>query len=255
MNQIECGYLEKIRALLKQETSFAISGITNCSKLILLSQIKNIQKKDIIFITETEQTALKFQNDLKILFNIESVIFPYQDGSIYDSNSKNLYKYAKQIDIIENYTSSCTSDNKSSIIIIPQKALIEKFPDISYFKENKITINVNDDINVEELAKKLINYGYKRKTLVADIGEFSIRGDIIDIYPLTEQPYRIELWGDSVTDIRIFDNKTQKSIEKTKKAEILPIYKFILNDDSYKRIKPPENGVNEKSEIYKEIIV
>ena len=231
----KCEYIEKVRALIKKNTSFAMTGITNCSKLFLLCQFLNASNKNILFITDTEQNALKYQNDLNILFDFETVIFPYQDGSIYDANSKNMYKYARQVHILKNA-------QNYKIIIIPIKALFEKFPDFDFYEKNKITINLDEEINTEKFASELIKLGYKRKTLVADVGEFSIRGDIIDIFPLSEKPYRIELWGDTVTDIRIFDNLNQKSIKKVKSVEILPVYKFILDDNSYQKIEKSDNN-------------
>ena len=230
IKNLKCEYSEKISALLQKRVSFAVSGITNCSKLIILSQLAIKNNKKLVFVVETEQSALKFQNDLKNLFQKEAVIFPYQDGSIYDTNSKNLYKYAKQIEILQN-------QENAEIVIIPQKALFEKFPDNEFFKKNNIKIKVDEDIDIEKLSLNLVKLGYKRKTLVADVGEFSVRGDIIDIYPLSDNPYRIELWGDTVTDIRIFDSSNQRSITKQKEAIIQPIYKFILNEKSYKKIE------------------
>ena len=82
---------------------------------------------------------------------------------------------------------------------------------------------------MKNLAQQLITLGYKKATMVNDISEFSIRGDIADIFSLDGNPVRIELWGDEVVDIRYFNNETQKSIEKTKSVEILPIYKFTLD--------------------------
>ena len=238
-------YTEKISALLKKGNSFNISGITNCAKLILLAQMIIKENKRILFSVETEQIALKFQNDLRKLFNIDAVIFPYQDGSIYDTNSKNLYKYAKQINTLE---------NPEQIIIVPQKALFEKFPNKQFFKKNNIVLKTNEDINVENFIENLVKLGYKRKTLVADIGEFSIRGDIIDIYPLSENPYRIELWGDTITDIRLFNSSNQRSISKVQQAVIQPIFKFILEKDSYKKIETLINNENEnEQEIYENI--
>ena len=242
--KINFKYAEKIEALINKKVSFALSGVTNCSKLVFLAQLLLKNKKKFIFITETEQNALKYQNDLKHLFDVNSVIFPYQDGSIYDNNSKNLYKYAKQIHILSN-------ELEYSTIIIPRKALVEKFPDKEFFEKNNITLKVNDDIDVDELAKNLVRMGYKRKTLVADIGEFSIRGDIIDIFPLNDNPYRLELWGDTISDIRVFNNSTQKSINKTDIAVIQPIYKFILNDKSYKKL---EKFIDLENESHAEIL-
>lgn len=70
--------------------------------------------------------------------------------------------------------------------------------------------------------------------MVSDIGEFSIRGDIADIYSLEENPVRVEFWGDEIIDIRFFNNETQKSIEKIKEITIEPLYKFILPDSTPK---------------------
>lgn len=226
---------EKIKALLKKSTSFAVSGITNCCKLVLLTQIISENKK-ILFIVENEQIALKFRNDLSNFVNKKVFIFPYQDGSIYDSNSKNLYKYANQIDIL---------NNPKDIVIIPSKALFEKFPDKNFFENHSIKIRKDEEINVTELIQKLVLLGYKRKTLVADIGEFSVRGDIIDIFPLSENPVRIELWGDSIVDIRFFSASTQRSIEKLNQVIIQPVFKFILDDNSYKKIEEFDERASE----------
>ncbi len=241
IKNLKCKYSEEIAALLKKHISFAMSGITNCSKLFILADFLLKNNKKLVYVVETEQAALKYCNDLKKLFNIDALVFPYQDGSIYDTNSKNLYKYAKQINILNSALSN-------EILIVPQKALFEKFPDKNFFDINNLNIEVDDDINIEEIALKLVKMGYKRKTLVADIGEFSIRGDIIDIYPLSENPYRLELWGDTVTDIRIFDASNQRSISKQKDINIQPIYKFILNNESYKKIEKIING-NEENQL------
>ena len=67
--------------------------------------------------------------------------------------------------------------------------------------------------------------------MVSDMGEFSIRGDISDVYGLSKNPIRIEFWGDEIVDIRYFNNETQKSIEKIQNVEIYPLYKFIIEDN------------------------
>ena len=73
--------------------------------------------------------------------------------------------------------------------------------------------------------------------MVSDIGEFSLRGDIIDVFSLNKYAARIELWGDTVTDIRYFDNKTQRSVKKIKETTILPVYKFLLDEDNAETFK------------------
>lgn len=213
----------KVKNLLLRGKSFTVSGLTNVAKMILLAQISTLKGKKILFITDSEQSSLKYKNDLKKFLDVESEVFPYQDGSIYEGNIDNLYKYSKQIDVLNNL-------DASDIVIAPVKTLFEKFPSKDFYCENILKIKIDDEIDINNFAKKLINLGYRKTTMVVDSGEFSIRGDIIDIFSLEKNPVRVELWGDRVLDIRCFDNKTQRSIEKVGETSILPLFKFILNE-------------------------
>ncbi len=213
--------------------SFTVSGVTSFLRLFLLNKIFDYSKKKILFVTSSEQNALKYQNDLNKIFEKTSEIFPFQEVSLYEDVSRNKYEYSKQLKLLE---------NQPEILFTPVKCLLELFPDKNFFKINSITINKNQDINFKDFIQNLVNLGYKRETMVTDIGEFSVRGDIIDIYTMEENPVRIELWGDEVVDIRFFNNETQKSISKTDSIIIKPCYKFIA--DNY------EEGIDVYQNIY-----
>lgn len=221
--------------------SFYISGLTSFSRLILLDRIKRLTKKKILFITASEQSALKYQNDLHKAFDIDAKILPYQNISMYEEISSNKYDYAEQIKVLL---------GAPEVVIAPVKVFLEKFPARRFFEENKIVIKKGDSLDLGELAERFVKLGYKRSTMVSDIGEFSIRGDIIDIFSLDNHALRIELWGDEVVDLRYFNNETQKSIEKINSAEILPMYKFILNDT---KISEEEEGYFEGIEVYQSL--
>ena len=242
---------EKLFAFLKKNRSFTLSGLTSFLRLLLVAQIN--KEKKVIFITNTEQNALKYKHDLEKLLSIESEIFPYQDVSIYDGVSQNLYRYAKQLEIIENA-------KNIQILIVPVKSLLEKFPDESFYKNNTIKIKLDDEIDTTKIAQQLVDLGYKRVTMVSDAGEFSIRGDIIDVFSPEKYATRIELWGDTVTDIRNFDNKTQRSVKKIKEAKILPIYKFLLSNDNKETFKndlisaTANLETNENTDLIKELL-
>ena len=204
---------------LAKKFSFAITGLTTILRLLLVTKIRKITDKKILFITSNEQNALKYQNDLQKAFGVKSEILPFQNISMYETVSPNRYDYAEQYRVLT---------EKPDIVIAPVKALLEKFPQENFYKKNSTTLNVGDEINTKDLAQKFVDLGYKHSTMVSDIGEFSIRGDIVDFYSLDKHPVRIELWGDEIVDIRYFNNETQKSIEKLKSAEILPMYKFCV---------------------------
>lgn len=207
---------------LETSKSFVITGLTSFLRLLLLAQIKDIQKKKILFIISSEQSALKYQNDLRHAFRINAEVFPYQNVSMYESVSANLYDYARQMEILNSGT---------DVIIAPVKALLEKFPDKKFVEKNSINLKIGDELDVQQFARELVHLGYKRVTMVSDVSEFSVRGDIIDVFILGEHPVRIELWGDEIVDLRFFNNETQKSIEKTKDVQIKPVYKFTLGEN------------------------
>ncbi len=231
---------EEFRQKVKGGKTFAITGLTSVLRLFLLSKIKVYSNKKILFITSTEQNALKYQSDLASGFNIQSEVMPFQNISMYDTVSPNLYDYAQQIKILH---------SKPDIVICPVKSLLEKFPNNEFFKKNSIKIKIGDSLDLKELAQKLVDLGYKKSTMVNDVSEFSIRGDIADIFSLNENPVRIELWGDEVVDIRYFNNETQKSIEKIKEINILPVYKFTIEGkkDFLQKLQSQENDIPDES--------
>ena len=221
---------------LAKKFSFAITGLTTILRLLLITKIKKITDKKILFVTSNEQNALRYQNDLEKAFGVKSELLPFQNISMYETVSPNRYDYAEQYRVLT---------EKPDIVIAPVKALLEKFPTQSFYKNNSTTIKIGDEIDTKNLAQKFVNLGYKHSTMVSDIGEFSIRGDIVDFYSLDKHPVRIELWGDEIVDIRYFNNETQKSIEKLKSAEILPMYKFTLEkvtDDLWQKLVPKDEG-------------
>lgn len=241
---------EEFRQKLNQEKSFAITGLTTFLRLFLLFKIKQYSNKKILFITSTEQNALKYQSDIKTIFEQDSEIFPYQDISMYEAVSSNLYNFSKQTEILQ---------KQPEIIISPVKSILEKFPNQEFYKKNNIKIKIGDNIDVKKISKKFVDFGYKKVTMVNDIGEYSIRGDIIDIFSLNKNPIRIELWGDEIVDIRFFNNETQKSIEKIKEITIYPKNKFITVGQEKKVLElqadedTPEENYFEGIDVYQNI--
>ena len=216
-------FFDKFVRNIKKGKSFTLTGLTIFSRLLLLKYIFKLSGKKVLFITSTEQSALKYSSDLERLFELNSETLPYQNTSPYEVVTGNLYDYARQVN---------TLLNLPDIVIAPAKVLLEKFPSNIFFENNSFKLKVGESIDQKNLLSRLIKLGYKRSTMVSDIGEFSIRGDIADIYSLEENPVRVEFWGDEIIDIRFFNNETQKSIEKIKEITIEPLYKFILPDST-----------------------
>ena len=204
-----------------------LSGLLKPFNLFLINSIlKN--KKKIIYLTLDEQSALKAQKDLKNLLNLDSEVFSSQEISFYSELEKNYYIYEEQISIIL---------KQPEIIIMPVKSLFEKFNNIEFYQNNILKIKKNDTVDYSSLSKRLTALGYKRTTQVVDIGEFALRGDILDIYTLDKNPVRIEFFADNVEDIRYFYPNSQKSFEHIDEIKIIPLYKFILDEANKENFK------------------
>ena len=119
---------------------------------------------------------------------------------------------------------------KAKIIVTTIEAVSQRLVPKDVLYKDLLTFKVGDIVNLEEVKQKLVALGYERSDIAQNKSEFSIRGGIIDVATSEKEGVRIELWGDTVVDIRFFNNENQRSFKKVKTVEIKPLYKFILNE-------------------------
>lgn len=131
----------------------------------------------------------------------------------------------------EALTKLASGGNKKIIITYPE-ALFEKVVLPNTLTGNIIQIKTNDNLNVESLLELFVMYGFERTDFVYEPGQFAIRGGILDIYSFgNDKPYRIELFGNDVDSIRIFDPETQLSERKLSQVSIIPNIETQFNSD------------------------
>jgi len=111
----------------------------------------------------------------------------------------------------------------SAIVITYPEALFEKVVLSKTLSGNIIHIKTNDTLNLDSLLELFVMYGFQRTDFVYEPGQFALRGGILDIYSFgNEKPYRVELFGNDVDSIRIFDPETQLSERKLLQVSIIP---------------------------------
>ncbi len=114
-------------------------------------------------------------------------------------------------------------DGRVGAIITYPEALFEKVVLPETLSANIISIKQGDTIDTYSIYEKFIGYGFKRTDFVYEPGQFAVRGGILDIYSFgNEKPYRVELFGNEVDSIRIFDPETQLSERKLLQVNIIP---------------------------------
>lgn len=118
---------------------------------------------------------------------------------------------------------SMASGRRAGAIITYPEALFEKVVLPKTLSGNIISIRSAESINVPALLSQFVDYGFERTDFVYEPGQFALRGGILDIYSFgNEKPYRIELFGNEVDSIRIFDPETQLSERKLLQVNIIP---------------------------------
>jgi len=122
----------------------------------------------------------------------------------------------------EALTKLSTGGNKKVIVTYPE-AIFEKVVLSKTLAQNIISFKQGETIKVDELLARFVDHGFSRSDFVYEPGQFAVRGGILDIYSYgNEKPYRIELFGDEIDSIRLFDPETQLSERKLQQVNIIP---------------------------------
>ena len=109
------------------------------------------------------------------------------------------------------------------LVVAPVRALLQKTIGREALESNRWAVRQGESTDRDTMLEMLVSEGYARTSMVERRGEFSARGDIIDVYPITGEPVRVELFGDEVESIRLFNLDTQRSIREIKEFSISPI--------------------------------
>lgn len=143
------------------------------------------------------------------------------------------YSHENTAKRIEALTKIVTKE--ADIAVISAEALIQYFPNVQNFKDSFLSLNENEEYPIENIADKLVKGGYARVDMAEVEGTFSLRGDILDIYPLTfYNPVRINFFDNLIETIKYFDASTMASIERVNSVTIPPAADFLINDDEVK---------------------
>ncbi|MDQ2751831.1 MAG: transcription-repair coupling factor [Bacteroidota bacterium] len=180
----------------------------------------NTQGLNHLVVLNDAEEAAYFQNTLE---NLTSALDLFYFPSSF-KNRKN-FKLLNSSHVMlrtEALTKLSAGGNKKIIVTYPE-ALFEKVVLPKTLSGNIINIKVNDTINLESLLELFGMYGFVRSDFVYEPGQFALRGGILDIYSFgNEKPYRVELFGNEVDSIRIFDPESQLSERKLLQVSIIP---------------------------------
>ena len=173
----------------------------------------------VIVLNDAEEAAYFYNSIESITGAMDLFYFP---SSFKTSQNFNLLNPSHVMLRTEALTKLSMGGNKKIVVTYPE-AFFEKVIMPKTLQENIIQIKTNDTLGLNDLMERLVQYGFERTDFVYEPGQFALRGGIFDIYSFgNEKPYRVELFGEEVDSIRLFDPETQLSERKLLQVNIIP---------------------------------
>jgi transcription-repair coupling factor (superfamily II helicase) len=204
------------------------SGLAGSSDAYFIADLFESLKKPLLVIVETSKRAEVLAEECRAFVGEESVsLLPSRDAVPYNMKSP----FGPTIEARFRVLSQLLN-KESRIYLTTESALAQKVPPAKNLFNQTIRLTLGSELPMDRLSAWLVENGFRKELQVSDLGTFSIRGGIFDIYPfMTENPIRLEFWGDTIESIREFDVFSQKSKEHRTQAEIFPMKEFCFAEE------------------------
>ena len=223
-------YLSSINPL-KEKKGVNYAGLCNIAKSFLICSLKKECDCSVLIITTGAKEEENLREDFEVISNDDIAVYPAWDNLPSEGISPHKDISAERFRIL----SKLIKSQKRQVLISSFSTILQKAVDPKLFQSSTITLKVNDTHEFTNLVREIFHLGYKRVDRVDEIGQYSVRGGIIDVFSLSYKlPYRIEFWGDTIDTIRIFDPVTQLSEKNVEVLDIFPAdeYSFFKSNNT-----------------------
>ena len=176
-----------------------------------------------LVVTYDEQRAKEIYDDFRS-FTRQVWLYPAKDLLFYAADIHGNLMTRQRISVLRHLM-----EDEGGVVVTTIDGLMDHLMPLAFLKQHAVTVECGQVIELDQWKERLTELGYERTGQVDGMGQFSIRGGIIDIFPLTEEvPVRIELWDDEVDSIRTFDPESQRSVEQLDRVVIYPASETVL---------------------------
>src|SRR5574341_299019 len=238
--------IDRLCEALDLQPKLTVSGLAGSGKCLVIASVFQKSHQSLLIVTSTAGEAENIFQDLVSLLGEEKVkYFPSWEVLPWEEISPDDEILSQRIQTLYQLQS-----DKNLITVTSANTLLEKTIPPEKLKENFFVLKIGDEIDLSFLAEKLIGMGFKRVPIVEELGDFAIRGGIVDIFSHTsEYPFRVEFFGNQIESLRRFSVLSQRSLEKKGSALILPQREVIREDleSSYPDSNLVEKILNEES--------
>ncbi len=217
--------MEQLKKDDKKQKAFQITGCLDSQQVNFMSGIAKEYSYSVV-VTHSEKRAREIYEDF-LLYTKDVSYYPAKDFIFYSADIHGTLTIRERLNTIRRLV-----EGQKAVIVTTIDGLMDKLIPIRQIKDNVLTFQCGDTVNLNKLQKELISMCYERVGQVELSGQFAIRGGIIDIFPLSEEsPIRIDLWDDEIDSIKYFDVESQRSITMLEEVSVYPATEYILSQE------------------------
>ena len=231
--------MKDIQAYLKRSTLLAdlisqareagnqlVTGISGSARNLLTTMVYDeLDGPIVVWAANLLQATQLYEDISQINPTIPTFLFPVEESLAVELAFSSPEYRSQRVEALHFLESG-----EKGIVVVPTAGFKKLLAPVSIWRNHVLTFDIGNEIDFEQLPEKLVAMGYERESMVASPGEFSVRGDIMDIYALNEEyPIRIEFFGSEVDRMRFFEPTTQKSFdEAVESVMVLPAQDTIF---------------------------
>ncbi|MBC3767017.1 transcription-repair coupling factor [Neptunicella marina] len=223
-------------------------NLQGSSVALAIAQTAKTANSQILVVSADTPSAIKLQQELAYFLKpsaLEVKVFPDWETLPYDNFSPHQDIVSQRLETLFRLT-----QKQSGIFVVPVNTLLMRLAPVDFLSQYLLILNRGETLDIEAFRTNLQKAGYHAVNQVMEHGEFSIRGSIIDIYPMgSELPFRIDLFDDEIDTIRLFDPETQRGGDKVDNIRLLPAHEFPTDKqalnlfrDQYSTLFEPSNA-------------
>lgn len=204
--------------------------ISGCADSQLVHAVQAVREqtiyKNMIIVTADEQKAKNIVDDYK-MYDKKVMYYPAKDLMFFSADIHGNLILNERLNFVKSLL-----EGENITLVTTMEGLYDRLLPLESYRDNILEFEIGDIINLEKIQKQLVKLGYQRTGQVDMTGQFSVRGSILDIFPLTEDvPVRIDLWDDEIDSIKNFDVESQRSIENLESVKIYPATEYIIDSE------------------------
>ena len=188
-----------------------------------------------IVITDSARAASQLESELQFFLDEETPVFHFPD---WETLPYDLFSPHQDIISERLRTLFRLPQITCGVVVVPVTTLMHRLPPVEFISQRAFDYHTGDHLNLNDLREKLEHSGYRCVDTVIEHGEFTVRGSLVDIYPMgAKLPFRIDLFDNEIETLRTFDPETQRTLTQTDHICLLPAREVPLDKSAIRRFK------------------